>query len=149
MIGLGLIASFIVIIDRVTKYFLFNSLAEGQSIKVIPGFFHLTLVLNTGTAFGLFRDRTDFFIILSTLVIALVCFYMRCNRNKDILLTISLGLIVGGAVGNLIDRIAFGYVIDFLDFRIWPVFNLADSAITVGAVFLAVKILLDKRCCIR
>ena len=82
----------------------------------------------------------------SIIVIALILFYCLRYRYKDILLITSLGLILGGAIGNLIDRILFGYVIDFLDFRVWPVFNIADSSISIGAAPLALKELFDKRC---
>ncbi|OGW76813.1 MAG: signal peptidase II [Omnitrophica bacterium RIFCSPLOWO2_02_FULL_45_16] len=143
---LSLIASCVVIIDRLTKYFFCSNLSHGRSIKVIPGIFHLTLVFNTGSAFGLFKDWTRFFIMTSIIVIALILFYCLRYRYKDILLITSLGLILGGAIGNLIDRILFGYVIDFLDFRVWPVFNIADSSISIGAALLALKALFDKRC---
>lgn len=146
MIRLSLIASCVVIIDRLTKYFFCSNLSHGRSIKVIPGIFHLTLVFNTGSAFGLFKDWTAFFIMTSIIVIALIFFHCLRYRHKDIFLILSLGLILGGAVGNLIDRILFGYVIDFFDFRVWPVFNIADSSITIGAALLVLKVLFDKRC---
>ena len=143
---LCIIASCVVIIDRLTKQILCSNLSYDRSIKVIPGIFHLTLVRNTGSAFGLFKDWTQFFIISSVIVIALIFFYVWRCRCKDIFLISALGLILGGAIGNLIDRILFGCVIDFLDFRVWPVFNIADSSITIGAMMLALKVLLDKKC---
>jgi signal peptidase II len=146
MIQLSLIAVAIVIIDRLTKYILCGNLSDGRSIKVIPGVFHLTLVFNTGSAFGLFKGWAHFFVITSVIVIALIIFYTWRCRYKDILLITALGLILGGAIGNLIDRVMFGYVIDFLDFRVWPVFNIADSSITIGAILLASKVLLNKKC---
>ena len=146
MMGLVLIASFVVVIDRVTKLFFRSALSNGQSIKIIPNIFHLTLVRNSGSAFGLFRNQALFFIITSILVIGLIIFCVWRYRYKDIFMIVALGLILGGAVGNLIDRVLFGYVIDFLDFRIWPVFNIADSSITIGAAILALKVLFNKKC---
>lgn len=137
-------ASLVLILDRITKHIFFTILSQGQSIKILPNIFHITLVLNKGAAFGVFRGQRTIFILLSILTIALIIFYIGKNRQKGVLLPLALGLILGGAIGNLIDRIRFGYVIDFLDFRIWPVFNIADSALTIGAVILALNILLKR-----
>ena len=141
------VSSLIVIIDRLTKQIVLKNYSEGESVGVIPGFFHLTLVLNGGAAFGLFKGYSVIFAISSVLIIILICVYTWRNRCKDLLILIALGLITGGAIGNLIDRVAFGYVIDFFDFRIWPVFNIADAAITIGAFILAIKLITNKRCC--
>jgi len=141
------VSSLIVIIDRLTKGIVLKNYSEGESVGVIPGFFHLTLVMNTGGAFGLFKGYSVIFTISSVLIIILICVYIWRNRCKDLLILIALGLITGGAAGNLIDRVAFGYVIDFLDFRIWPVFNIADASITVGAFILAMRLMIDKKCC--
>ncbi|MBI5124541.1 MAG: signal peptidase II [Candidatus Omnitrophica bacterium] len=134
---LFLIASVVVVIDRFTKYLVFNNLSEDQTVEVISRVFHITLVLNTGSAFGLFKSFGAFFIVSSFFIIALIVIYILQCKHKDLVVSVALGLILGGAIGNLIDRIAFGYVIDFLDFRVWPVFNIADSSITAGAVLLA------------
>ncbi|MDD5173855.1 MAG: signal peptidase II [Candidatus Omnitrophota bacterium] len=141
------ISSLILLIDRLTKYILFRDLSEGESISVVPGIFHITLVLNSGAAFGLLKGRSAFFIVLTALVIVFICFYIIRGGCKDILTLIALGFILGGAAGNLIDRVLFGYVIDFLDFRIWPVFNIADASINIGAFILVIKLIFDKRCC--
>ena len=141
------ISSFVVIVDRLTKYILLKNLSEGESVRVIPGIFHITLVFNSGAAFGFLKGRSAFFMILTTLVIALICLYIWRGECRDLPMLVALSLILGGAIGNLIDRAAFGYVIDFLDFRIWPVFNIADSAITIGAFILAIRLIFDKRCC--
>ena len=141
------VSSFIVIADRLTKYILLRNLSEGESVRVVPGLFHITLVLNSGAAFGLFKGRSVFFTASSFLVIVFICFYIWRGGCKDFLMLTALGLILGGAAGNLIDRVVFGYVIDFLDFRIWPVFNIADASITIGAFILAVRLIFYKRCC--
>jgi len=141
------ISSLVVIVDRLTKYILLKNLSEGESVRVIPGIFHITLVFNSGAAFGIFKGRSVFFIILTALVIVLICLYIWRGGCRDLPVLIALSLIAGGAAGNLIDRAAFGYVVDFLDFRVWPVFNIADSAITIGAFILAIRLIFDKRCC--
>ncbi|MFA5500646.1 MAG: signal peptidase II [Candidatus Omnitrophota bacterium] len=146
MTCLILIASLVIIIDRFAKFLVFNNLLEGQSIGVVPKIFHITLVLNTGAAFGLFKERNQFFIVSSFIVAALIFLYVIFDKEKDIFKLSALGLILGGAIGNLIDRLLFGYIIDFLDFRVWPVFNIADSAITVGSVLLLLRLFLPKKC---
>ena len=141
------VSSLVVIVDRLTKYVLFRNLSLGESVKVVPGLFHITLVLNSGAAFGLFKGRSVFFTVSTALVIVFICFYILRGGCKDLLTLTALGLVLGGAAGNLIDRVLFGYVIDFLDFRIWPVFNIADASITIGAFILAVRLIFNKRCC--
>lgn len=147
MTCLVLIASLVVIIDRLAKFLVYNNLFEGQSIGVIPRIFHITLVLNTGAAFGLFKDGNQFFILTSIVIIFLIFIYVFLSGCKDLIVLSALGLVLGGAVGNLIDRVTFGYIVDFLDFRFWPVFNIADSAITTGAGLLIIRLLFVKKCC--
>lgn len=101
--------------------------------------FHLTFVLNSGVAFGFFQGH-GLWITLGTLVILGALFRTTLQLAPRKWVPVCLGLILGGAMGNLIDRFRFGSVVDFLDFRVWPVFNLADSCITVGAVLLAVNL---------
>lgn len=124
-------------IDRLAKLMVSASLVSGQSVPVAPGIFHLTLVHNTGAAFGLMQDGRIFFIIVSILAVIFSIQYIWKNRDAGLISLMAFGLITGGALGNLFDRIKYTYVIDFLDFRIWPVFNIADSCITIGAVLLA------------
>jgi len=147
MTCLVLIASLVIITDRLAKFLVFTNFFEGQSVPVIPKIFHLTLVLNTGAAFGLLKNRNEFFIISSFAVAALIVAYVFFGKCKDLVMLSALGLILGGALGNLTDRLLFGYIIDFLDFRVWPVFNIADSAITVGSFILILRLFFDKRCC--
>ena len=141
-----LTASVVLVLDRLTKYVVMKTLSQGQSIKVVPGIFHISLVLNKGSAFGLFKGQRLLFVSLSTLVIFFICSYIWQKKRQYSFVAFALGLILSGAIGNLIDRLAFGYVIDFLDFRIWPVFNIADSAITIGTMIIIWKILKRKRC---
>lgn len=139
----------IVILDRLTKLYLTNLLDVGESLPVIRGAFHLTLVHNTGIAFGLFKDQGLVFIIVPIIAIVLlgynVYFYRNNEQQLSRLYIVAFSLILGGAIGNLIDRIMYGYVIDFFDLRIWPVFNIADSAITIGAIIIAINFIPQKR----
>lgn len=138
-----IIVSVIVSLDQLTKFALSKNLALNSSLPVIRGIFHITLVHNRGAAFGILKNHLALFIFTSMLAIVLIYFALKDNRHKKSF-NISLSLILAGALSNLIDRLFFGYVIDYLDFRIWPVFNLADSAITIGAVLLGYSILKSK-----
>lgn len=143
--ALVFLAAFLVFAaDRLTKYFVVSSLSTAESVRVIPGIFHITLVLNNGAAFGIFKNMGAFFIGATVLAAALILFYVLRSESMNAAVTAALGLILGGALGNLVDRVRFGYVIDFLDLRVWPVFNVADSAITVGAAILVLSIVCNK-----
>ena len=135
------VASLVFILDRITKMAVTSTMSYGQSIKILPKIFHVTFVLNNGTAFGLFKGANVALAILSALVIMLIVFYVLKNRVPGFANSLTLGLILGGALGNLFDRVRFGCIIDFIDFRVWPVFNIADSAITIGMTVLAWNIL--------
>lgn len=133
----------VIFLDRVTKIFFAKLLAPGESIPVIHNVLHMTMVRNTGIAFGFFKDQGIVFIIIPIIAIILLVFniyyYKQNNEALSHPYIIAFSLILGGAIGNLIDRIAYGYVIDFIDLRVWPVFNIADSAITIGAFIVALK----------
>jgi len=140
-----LTSSMVLIIDQVTKVCIHYKMALYQSIEILPNFFHLTYLRNTGAAFGFLAGspsplRMAFFIIVSTVAIGCLFYLLRSLRPGQNLLAFSLSLILGGAIGNLIDRLRMGEVIDFLDFHWyslhWPAFNVADSAITVGVILL-------------
>ncbi len=128
-------------LDRIAKYYFSKQLILNQSLPVVKNIFHLTLVHNTGAAFGIFKGQTYFFIIISLLAIFLIYRYLRLKQGSSMILRVALTLMLSGTLGNLVDRIKFGYVVDFLDFRIWPVFNIADSSITIGAILLAFTLL--------
>ena len=132
----------VVFFDRVTKIFFSNELSLGESIPVIRNIFHCTLVHNTGIAFGLFKNQGIVFIIIPFIAVVLIAFniyYHRNNTQVSRMYIVGFSLILAGALGNLVDRLSFGYVIDFIDFRVWPVFNIADSAITIGTVLILIK----------
>ena len=140
-----IIAILILSLDQLTKILATNNLLLNQSLPVIKNIFHLSLIHNRGAAFGILKNQIPLFIFTSFSAIILIIFNLKDERYRKLnIYSLSLGLILSGALGNFIDRLFFGYVIDFLDFRIWPVFNVADSAITIGAILLGWSILISK-----
>jgi len=128
---------FICFLDQFLKFHAEKLLRSGDSRPVIENFLHLTLVHNTGAAFGSFGDRPGLFVIISVISVIFITVFLAYRADKlGFLEKSALCFILGGAAGNLIDRVHLGYVIDFIDLRVWPVFNLADSFITIGAVML-------------
>jgi signal peptidase II len=145
-----LIAIAVVVLDRVTKWAIVQTITLDDAINIIPGLFRLTHLENTGAAFSLFADSTSPFktmllIAFSLGALAVVSFLLWKERTIFNAGTLALSLILGGAVGNLWDRLTDGKVTDFLDFYIgihhWPPFNIADSAIVVGALLLLMRML--------
>jgi len=132
------------IADRAAKLIMLKALSVGGSIYVIPDIFHITLVFNNGAAFGLLKGRAAFFVLVSAFVITFIILFAWRHKGMSGILAVSLGFILGGALGNLVDRLTFGYVIDFFDFRVWPVFNVADSAITTGVGLLGLSIVMKR-----
>ncbi len=138
-----LIALLIIALDQVSKCFIKANMTPGQSIPG-EGFFRITYSTNEGMVFGLFANQT-FLITLTAIVgIAAIIIYSRYPIFNQVLVRVALGLMLGGAVGNLIDRIRLGEVIDFIDVGAWPVFNLADSAVVVGVVLIIYYFLFGK-----
>lgn len=134
-----LLSAFIVIfLDQSTKLIIKNSLNINQSIPIIKNIFHLTYITNTGSVFGILKGWQLPLIFFSVAVIGFIFYYIDKIKEKERTLQLFTGLILGATAGNLIDRVVFGHVIDFLDFRIWPVFNVADSFITISVIFLVV-----------
>ena len=132
----------VVLFDRLSKNFFSGLLDLNESIAVIRNVFHFSLVHNTGIAFGFFKDCGAVFIIIPVILTGLLVYniyYYRHSPHLSRTYIVAFSLILGGAIGNLIDRITLGYVVDFIDFRVWPVFNLADSAITIGAAIILLK----------
>jgi signal peptidase II len=128
---LGILAA-----DRSTKVWAREGLAPRSFIPVCR-FFHLTYVENTGAAFGIGHARNGLFISITLALLAVLLHLRRKWPRHEPWLETGFLLVVGGALGNLYDRISYGFVVDFLDFRVWPVFNVADSCVTVGACCLA------------
>jgi len=135
----------VLLFDQITKYLIRKNLLLGGSITVIQDIFHITHVNNTGAAFGIFPNARYFFIVAHVIVIAFFFYFLYIYKQNNPTFYISIGLILGGATGNLLDRIIFGKVTDFLDFGInskirWPAFNIADSCVVIGFFILALLV---------
>jgi signal peptidase II len=148
-----LIAAIVVLLDRWTKHLVAQRIALYSHIQIIPGFFQLTHTENTGAAFSLFADspapwKTAMLIAFSGIALVVVSILLLKNHHAQLATGVALSLILGGALGNLWDRVARGRVVDFLLLYYkryqWPVFNLADSAIVIGAGLLVLEILFHK-----
>ncbi|MFQ5960883.1 MAG: signal peptidase II [Candidatus Methylomirabilales bacterium] len=147
------IALIITVLDQLSKFAVQEKLDLGQVIPIIPSFFNLTYVLNPGAAFGFLSGasaafRNPFFITISVIAVLFILYYRSHHRGMSLLPSLGLAFILGGALGNLIDRLRIGMVVDFLDFFYgsyhWPAFNIADSAITVGVTLMVFEILTDR-----
>jgi signal peptidase II len=129
-----LIALLIFLADQATKWIVVTRMELNESIPLLEGIFHLTSHRNRGAAFGILQDQRWFFIIITLVVMGFIIFYLRKVGQDKRMLSYSLALILGGAVGNFLDRLLTGEVVDFLDFTLinFPIFNIADSAIVIG-----------------
>ena len=136
-----LLALGVFLIDRLTKSFVTSILGEGGTIPVIPGILHITFVLNPGGAFGLLPQGTIFFTLVTLVVFTTVIWYYITQRPRHWAVVTALGLVLGGTAGNLYDRLVIGKVIDWIDFRIFPVFNVADAALVTGLGLISLLIL--------
>lgn len=147
-------AAAVIALDQITKTAITSRFLLHESYAVLDGFFNLVYVMNPGAAFGFLAGasaafRYIFFTGITAVAILLIIYYLVKNQHGSTITVVSLTLIFGGAVGNLIDRIRFGAVVDFLDFYLgtfhWPAFNVADSAITVGAILMIGEIICAKK----
>ncbi|MCR5134335.1 MAG: signal peptidase II [Clostridiales bacterium] len=130
-----------VALDQFVKHLVASGMTPGESIPVIEGVFHITRYHNTGAAFSSFEGQRLLLIVLPVVLIAVGLAYMWKHREGSRLLLVPIAMIIGGGIGNLIDRIALGYVVDMFDFRVFPIFNVADSFVTVGCVLLCIYVL--------
>ncbi len=131
-------ALIVILIDQITKFLVKINFQLNESVPFIKNIFHLTYRHNYGAGFGILQQQTYILIFISLIVIGAIFYYFDKIKNKEISLQIFVGFILGGTIGNLIDRISYSYVIDFLDFQIWPVFNFADTFVTVGVIALII-----------
>lgn len=139
--GVLFITALIITADQISKSLIKSTMTLYDVIPVIPGFFQLNYITNKGMAFGInLPVGISFFSGISLIIICFLVWILWCERKNNLLMRISLALILGGAIGNLIDRILFGEVVDFFDFMIgdfhWYIFNIADSAVTVGIILM-------------
>jgi signal peptidase II len=139
-----LIGFIIILIDQISKGLVDKYIKFGESIKVINKFFYLTNINNTGAAWGMLSNQTSLLIIITFVVIALLFYYLKVFK-KNARNIIAFGLLLGGIVGNLIDRLFLGYIKDFFELHLWsynfPIFNIGDMCIVIGAILLIIAIL--------
>lgn len=152
-VKLAWIATLVILADQIAKSFILKHLPVHQSVNVIEGFFDITHVRNPGGAFGLMANmnaaaRTFVFLFLSSMAVGLLFYLYKKTPRTHSFLAAGFAMIFGGAIGNLIDRVRFGNVVDFLDVYIgrhhWPAFNIADSAITIGILIFVYHLLFKK-----
>ena len=149
----AIIVAVVILIDQITKYLVRHLIPLYKSIVVIPGFFNLTHIHNPGGAFGFLAHngapwRHWLFLLAAVVALGMILYFYHRTPNTHVALGLGLALIFGGAVGNLIDRLCYGEVVDFLDFYIlhlhWPTFNVADSAVTIGVGIFILHIIFKK-----
>lgn len=142
-----LVAAAVLVADQWSKAFMTAFLLHSgrRSVPVFTDYIRLTYTENRGAAFGLLQDQTSLFIVVGVVVIAVIAASYRYIHGTSPVLNVALGLQMGGALGNLLDRIRYGYVVDFIDLTVWPVFNVADSAIVVGVLLMALVLLTGNR----
>ena len=138
-----IIIAIVIAADQVTKYLIQSNMNLNESIPLLDGIFHITYIHNYGAAFSSFQNKTAFLITVQCVVIlAVLAYLIKKRKTEHPALPWSLALIVSGGAGNLIDRMVHGYVVDFLDFRIWPIFNVSDIAVCVGCGLLILYVLI-------
>jgi len=143
-----ILVAILIALDQVSKYVIDNNFFEGDTLGVITDFFHITYVKNRGIAFGMFQGKLDIISVATVIAIIAIIYYLYKDRNKmPILEKIGFNFILAGAIGNMIDRVARGFVIDMIDFRgIWAfVFNLADVWINIGVLLILLEYFFDNK----
>lgn len=126
------VALLVVLLDRLSKHLIVSRMTLGSSVPVISGVFHITYIENAGAAFGMLVNQQSLFIAAGVALLAAAAYLYPRLRRGSRLLRYGAAVLLGGTVGNLIDRIELGHVVDFFDFRVYPVFNVADIAIVLG-----------------
>lgn len=146
---IALISLCFILIDQLSKYLIITCLSVGSYINVIDNFFRIAYVKNVGAAFSLLEGKTIFLILFTLLVLFLGVFFLRKKTDYKKLDILIYSLIIGGIIGNLIDRIIYGYVIDFISFNFYnyyfPIFNLADSFIVIGCAIYIIKLIKEEQ----
>lgn len=134
-------AAAVLVLDRASKIIVARRLTPGNTLPLWRGRFHITYVRNPGGAFGFLPGGRGFFLLASIIAITAIIAYKSGRRSQSALADLALALILGGSIGNLVDRLLYGEVIDWLDFRFWPVFNIADMALVIGLSLFALEII--------
>lgn len=144
-----IIAAIIIIVDQITKWVVVKNMELYEQITIVKDFFYFTSHRNKGAAWGILEGKMIFFYIVTTIVVIGVIYYMQKYARNDKLLAISLSFVLGGAIGNFIDRLFRGEVVDFLDFIIFgydfPIFNVADSSLVVGVTLILIATFIDEK----
>lgn len=131
-----LVAFAVVIVDQIVKYIVQTQMELGETIPLIKNVFHLTYIINPGAAFGIFPHQSWVFLSIVVILFAAFFFFRKRIPQKPVYFPVAIGLLLGGALGNAIDRVRIKGVVDFLDFRVWPIFNVADIAVCVGVALI-------------
>lgn len=139
-----LIAIIWLLFDQVSKYYVMNHFVLGESLPVIQNVFHFTYIINRGAAFGMLTNQRWFFLAVALVLIIIYGMYRKQINNGPLVLRIGSALLISGAIGNGIDRYILHGVVDFFDFRIWPIFNIADIGICIGVVCIIYYLLTSK-----
>ncbi|TRM12329.1 lipoprotein signal peptidase [Lentibacillus cibarius] len=144
-----ILALLVIAIDQLTKWAVVKTMELGEQITVIGDFFYLTSHRNSGAAWGILQGQMAFFYIITVIVIIGVIYFMQTYAKDNQLLSIALSLILGGAIGNFIDRLFRNEVVDFFDFIIfgydYPIFNIADASLVVGVILVIISTIIDER----
>lgn len=143
-----LIALVVIIIDQITKWLVLTNMELRESIIIIENFLYITSHRNPGAAWGILAGQMTFFYIITAIVIVVIVYYIRKYAHESRLLGVGLGLILGGAIGNFIDRLVYQEVVDFIDVYFgsysYPIFNLADSALVIGVIMIGIVVIKDE-----
>ncbi|MFC1741459.1 signal peptidase II [Nanoarchaeota archaeon] len=142
-LALVIVAVTIIVVERMVKFYVTQNLRIGESIRVIGNFLRITRAENTGAGFGILQGQSWLF-VLAALVVMVLIIYFYNQIIYNMLLVFAFALILGGTVGNLMDRLFFGHVIDYIDLAFWPTFNLSDLALSAGALLLIVYLYMCK-----
>lgn len=144
-----LIAIFVIALDQITKYIVVRHMDQGQSIELISGFLYLTSHRNAGAAFGILQGQMWLFYIATVVVVGVIVYMIITQAKESRFFGISLGLVLGGAIGNFIDRLLEGEVVDFIDVFIFtynfPIFNVADMALVIGVGLMMIYFILEEK----
>jgi len=135
--------------DFLLKIMIDHFIPPATSIPIVKGFLHLTYVQNTGAAFGILPNQRPLLVLIGVVVCVVIIYLFKDTKPSELLLRLGYGAVLGGSLSNLLDRIIHGYVIDYIDFRIFPVFNFGDVAINLGVFFIILDILLRRKECTR